>query len=524
MYLIQQFIPGEDLLNELKKQGTFDQTKIRELLNELLPILQFIHDNKVIHRDLKPDNIMRRQVDGKLILIDFGVAKQKGGTLLTQQGTTVGTPGYAPIEQMNGVTYPASDLYSLGVTCIRLMTGCLRKLDGSDELFNHLEGGWAWRDKLPSGITVTTELGDILDKLLQDYAKQRYQSAAEVLSVLRQQPTPIPPSQPATQPLGTTIIVNPIPSVKSPTPPTPSIPTIVTPQANFQLKTFGFEVVTLKVVEQPGFWGNKTTIETYKNRAQANYFVEDLGGGITLEMVEISGGRFTMGSPASEAGRKDNESPQHEVTISPFFMGKFTVTQAQWQAVASLPKIKTDLKSDPSNFKGKNQPVERVSWYGAVEFCARLSQKSGRTYRLPSETEWEYACRAGTTTPFHFGQTITTDLANYNGNYTYGSAPKGKYREQTTEVGTFSPNAFGLYDMHGNVWEWCADVWHENYNSAPANGSVWSAGGDNSIRILRGGSWYDFPRSCRSADRVGFGPDYDYDFSGFRVLLSSPGS
>jgi formylglycine-generating enzyme required for sulfatase activity len=206
-------------------------------------------------------------------------------------------------------------------------------------------------------------------------------------------------------------------------------------------------------------------------------------------MVGIPGGKFNMGSPASEAGRSDDEGSQHQVTISPLSMGKFTVTQAQWQAVATLPKIKTDLKLDPSNFKGKNRPVERISWYDAVEFCTRLSQKTGKTYRLPSEAEWEYACRAGTTTPFHFGATITTELANYNGNSTYGSAPKGKYREATTDVGTFPPNAFGLYDMHGNVWEWCADVWHDNYNGAPVNGSALNVGGDNSTRILRGGSW-----------------------------------
>jgi formylglycine-generating enzyme required for sulfatase activity len=251
---------------------------------------------------------------------------------------------------------------------------------------------------------------------------------------------------------------------------------------------------------------------------------EDLGNGVILEMVEIPGGKFTMGSPASEAGREDDESPQHQVNISPFLMGKFTVTQAQWEAVASLPKVKTDLKPNPSNFKGKNRPVETVSWDDAVEFCARVSQRSDRTYRLPSEAEWEYAARAETTTPFHFGATITTDLANYNGNFIYGSAPKGNERKATTDVGTFPPNAFGLYDMHGNVWEWCADVWHDNYNGAPTDGTAWSVGGDRSYRIIRGGSWLNYPAHCRSALRSEFKPDEIYNALGFRVVFSSPGS
>lgn len=153
-------------------------------------------------------------------------------------------------------------------------------------------------------------------------------------------------------------------------------------------------------------------------------------------------------------------------------------------------------------------PVEQVNWLEVVEFCDRLSQFTGRTYRLPSEAEWEYACRAATT---------TTDLVNYDGNYTYGPGPKGIYREKTTVVGSFPPNAFGLYDMHGNVWEWCADRWHENYNSAPTDGSVWESGGNTQSRCLRGGSWDNDPDGCRSADRYSNDPEAcNYD-CGFRV-------
>jgi formylglycine-generating enzyme required for sulfatase activity len=252
-------------------------------------------------------------------------------------------------------------------------------------------------------------------------------------------------------------------------------------------------------------------------------FTEDLGNGVTLDMVAIPGGTFLMGSPESEPERSDRESPQHTVTIQPFFMGKFPVTQAQWQVVASLPKVNIDLKSDPSYFKGANRPVEQVFRDNAVEFCRRLSKATGREYRLPSEAEWEYACRAGTTTPFHFGETITTDLANYNGDSTYGSGSKGQSREQTTDVGSFPANAFGLRDMHGNVWEWCQDHWHENYNGAPTDGSAWVDGNDNqNRRMIRGGSWCFKPRLCRSASRFYYDPAYDDNFIGFRVVCEFP--
>jgi formylglycine-generating enzyme required for sulfatase activity len=229
-------------------------------------------------------------------------------------------------------------------------------------------------------------------------------------------------------------------------------------------------------------------------------------------MVSIPGGKFLMGTEDEEIERlvkKFNwegfrrEKPQHEVTVQPFLMGKYPVTQAQWREIASFPKVERDLKPDPSyfKFKGDERPVEQVSWYDAVEFCQRLSKQTGKEYRLPTEAEWEYACRAGTTTLFHFGETITSELANYRASETYANEPKGEYREQTTPVGSFPPNAFGLYDMHGNVWEWCADNWHDNYEGAPTDGSAWTEGGDDNRSPLRGGFWYIYPNYCRSAFR-----------------------
>jgi formylglycine-generating enzyme required for sulfatase activity len=255
-----------------------------------------------------------------------------------------------------------------------------------------------------------------------------------------------------------------------------------------------------------------------RSQQTAQYFVEDLGNKVKLNMVLIKSGSFMMGTPENEEGSMDSERPQHKVTVPTFFMGQYPITQAQWKAVASLPQVKRSFKSDPSRFKGANRPVERVSWFDAVEYCDRMTQYTGRIYRLPSEAEWEYACRAGTTTPFHFGETITPELANYNAKYIYGRGAKGIARQETTDVGSFGvANAFGLYDMHGNVWEWCGDHWHSKYEGAPTDGSAWTDN-DNDSRLLRGGSWNYYPGFCRSGCRYNYNPDDDNYYIGFRVV------
>jgi formylglycine-generating enzyme required for sulfatase activity len=255
----------------------------------------------------------------------------------------------------------------------------------------------------------------------------------------------------------------------------------------------------------------------------ARFFTEKLGEDVTLDMMLIPGGTFQMGSPVDEIDRNSDESPQHSVTVPTFCMGKYPITQEQYAAV---------LGNNPSRFKGNFRPVEQVSWFDAQEFCARLSILAKRDYRLPSEAEWEYACRAGTTTPFHFGKTITTDLANYDGtgdpdgkwSGSYGRGPKGIYRQETTAVDTFSPNVFGLYDMHGNVWEWCLDHYHSDYEGAPTDGSAWidpNAERD-AYRGLRGGSWFNNPQICRSACRINSNnPDNHNSNIGFRVVCEA---
>ncbi|MCS6884092.1 MAG: SUMF1/EgtB/PvdO family nonheme iron enzyme [Acidobacteriota bacterium] len=241
-------------------------------------------------------------------------------------------------------------------------------------------------------------------------------------------------------------------------------------------------------------------------------YVERIGSSV-LEMVFVPGGQFLMGSPEDEPKREaEYEGPQHPVTVRDFYMSRFEITQAQWQAV---------MGNNPANFKGDNLPVESIDWHEANEFCRRLSELTGRRYRLPTEAEWEYACRAGTNTAFHFGPTITTDLANYDGkSETYLSEPRGKMLSKTLPVGSYKfANAFGLYDMHGNVHEWCQDVLHNGYKGAPSDGSAWERPyAENIQRVLRGGSWSSDADFCRSAVRVRAAPTLRTYVVGLRVV------
>ncbi len=301
----------------------------------------------------------------------------------------------------------------------------------------------------------------------------------------------------------------------------PDCPDVMAPLQEPEFQKFRFEVVYIESIENTGFLGlGKPIVNLNFIQGSADYFSEVLGDGVTLEMVSIPGGEFLMGSPEDELGRCQNESPQHRVKMQPFFIGKYPITQAQWKALATLPKIERTLAPDPSRFKDDEHPVENVSWYDAVEFCARLSQQTGREYRLPSEAEWEYACRAGTSTPFHFGETITTDLANYNGN-SYDNAPEGEYRGGTTPVGIFPANAFGLFDMHGNISEWCADSWHGKYGGVSYVAAILLSSNESPDRIKRGGDWFISSTYCRSAYRKGNDADDRSDFVGFRVACSA---
>jgi formylglycine-generating enzyme required for sulfatase activity len=270
---------------------------------------------------------------------------------------------------------------------------------------------------------------------------------------------------------------------------------------------------------------------THRRRAQG--FREPLGAeagdATSLTMLWMPPGRFWMGSPEEEPERGSVEGPQHLVQLQGFFLAQTAITQSQWRQVAYWKPNKGErawskkLNPNPSSFKGDQRPVEQVSWDDAMEFCYRLSQRTGRIYTLPSEAQWEYACRAGTTTPFYCGSTISTKLANYDGIKVYGDGEKGDYRQQTMDVASFPANPWGLHDMHGNVWEWCADHWHDNYEGAPEDGRAWIDAKDKEsddimkVRLLRGGSWDYYPRYCRSAYRFNNHPVNRNNLIGFRV-------
>ncbi len=254
-----------------------------------------------------------------------------------------------------------------------------------------------------------------------------------------------------------------------------------------------------------------------KSQKEIAYYKNKLG----MEFVRIAAGEFKMGSgqTGAEVARLSsyfdreewykNEHPQHKVRITkPFFMASTEVTQSQYKAV---------MGKAPSRFTDDKNPVERVSWNDAVTFCKALSKRDGVTYRLPTEAEWEYGCRAGTTTPFYTGETISTDQANYGGNYTYGNGRKDVYRRKTLPVASFSANPWGLYDMHGNVEEWCQDGYDgDYYGKSPKNDPLAPKG---SSRVLRGGSWFINPSYCRSANRLRFEPSFTCFNMGFRVVV-----
>ncbi|MCM1984266.1 bifunctional serine/threonine-protein kinase/formylglycine-generating enzyme family protein [Lyngbya confervoides] len=573
-YLVQELIDGEDLSQE-KERGLFDEAKIRVLLADVLPILSFIHQRGVIHRDLKPANIMRRRQDGKLMLIDFGVSRQLSQGLTRVGGITiVGTPGYAPFEQMTEGQVdpgPASDLYSLGVTCFELMSGIVPYPLMLQEGYRWVEN---WRQRVQQ--PVSAELAGVMDGLLKMRSQERFQTADAVLGALNAEASLAAYRQhlaeyaqeyrkmaAAQWPLSSYLLEQ-LGRMRAAWGLQPEdVERVERPirdrvEAAYQART-AQEVEALpqeaegqqrqQEIRQAEERRRRRELEAERQRVQvlqqelenqkkqqtnapvalslqsfsfetvrsekkflvfgesvskrvtrsAEFFREDLGNGVTLDLVMIPGGTFVMGSPESEAGRTSAEGPQREVTVPAFAMGKYPVTQAQYEAL---------MGNNPSNFKGANRPVERVNWNEVVEFCQKLSSLAGKTYRLPSEAEWEYACRAGTTTPYFFGQTLSKSQANFSS-------------AATTEVGSFPANDFGLYDMHGNVYEWCLDPWHEDYQGAPTDGSAWVTGGDSSRRILRGGSWTDFPRYCRSADRVRLDPGDRHSVFGFRLALSA---
>lgn len=445
-YIIQEFIDGQNLAEVLEQEGPFSEHRIRQLLLALLPVLQVIHQADVIHRDIKPENIILGHGDDPT-----RVTATQRKLFLVDFGAAKHATHTALIKTgttIGSAGYAAPE-QGLGHAIFAsdlygLGVTCLHLLTQTDPftLYSPLESKFVWRSFL-NGNLVSHSLGRILDQLTAQRVPDRYQSASEVLQALL--PTDKKHKLTQTQP--------------------------------------AFAAV------QPSSQG----------------FTEDLGKvlglsyPVLLEMVTIPAGSFVMGS-----NDYNGEQPPHLVQVPTFHLGKYPITQAQYEIV---------MGNNPAKFAGADRPVETVSWEEAQAFCEKLSQKTGRTYLLPTEAEWEYACRAGSTTRYYFGndEGLLRDHAWYVDNSEMESHPVGQKR----------PNAWGIYDMHGNVWEWCADDWHNSYVHKPEalkqQGSmVWSAS-NQALKVLRGGAWFNIGWVCRSADRNWGQQDQRNDHFGFRV-------
>jgi eukaryotic-like serine/threonine-protein kinase len=543
-YLVQEYIEGETLTKELQERKISESDTLT-ILKEILTGLTNVHREGKIHRDLKPDNIIRRAQDQKLVIIDFGAVKQVRSTTTNPNlvnRTIIGTQGYTPYEQSIGYPEPASDIYAVGAIGIQCLTGVaphtLLNKDSQTIEWQHL-------------CQVNRDFMTVLSKMVATDSRQRYANATEALRVIEllvpppqtsptPPPTPIPTQVPLPDPPTIVTVSGSPPS----TPTQPSVPkvtklSIPSDRRNF-LKWLGFggmgvalawvinralynspSLPIADVLSQSGTPPKLTKIKFTSIKlnkkgdlvdeptGKAAIFTEDIGHGIVLTMVKIPTGKFLIGSPINEQEHERDESPQRKIDVPEFYLGQTVVTQAQWIAV---------MGNNPAHFRGNDRlPVEHVSWLDAMNFCKKLSQKMRRTYRLPNEAEWEYACRAGTTTPFAFGETITTAVVNYDGNApSYSGAAKGEDRKKTTPVGSFPPNLFGLYDLHGNVWEWS-----DNYNLVPPDGSASgniSSRDEIKNRLLRGGSWYYAASDCRSANRLYVAASHSNDNVGFRVV------
>jgi formylglycine-generating enzyme required for sulfatase activity/tRNA A-37 threonylcarbamoyl transferase component Bud32 len=480
VYLVMEYVNGESAgmcLRRIKQAGG---AKISEAIALDICIaaakgLAGAHGVGIIHRDIKPDNILipkNRATNLPLYksskLADLGLARGEDlGQSLTMGQACMGTPGYMSPEQAldaKSVGKPA-DVFSLGATLYALLS------------FNApFTGSSAMKIVMDTAQTphvpiknlrpeVSAQTAALIDRCLQKQADKRFGDADDLLDALKAART-------ALENLAGTII-------------RPKSAPLAPPSA--ANNTGGPAAI--------GASGNLGACPSL-----------DLGGGVTLALAQIPAGEFLMGSPPSEVGRSANEI-QHKVTLTrPVFMSSCQITQTQYQQVMGV---------NPSEFTDPDNPVENVSWDDAQEFCRRVSAKTGKLLRLPTEAEWEHACRAGTTTPFHFGDTISVEQANYDGNFTYGNGQKGIYRQKTTPAGSFPPNNWGLHDMHANIWEWCQD-WYAPYTADAVTDPRGPETGK--FRVMRGGSWNYRPALCRSATRYWDPPHERSSRRGFRVV------
>jgi formylglycine-generating enzyme required for sulfatase activity len=577
--LVMELVAGQSLDKVLQRQGPLPVAHACRHARQAALGLQHAHEQGMVHRDIKPQNLMLTP-KGQVKILDFGLAKvaseQGRGKGLTAVNAYMGTPEYSAPEQAADARSAdiRADLYSLGCTLYCLLAGRPPFREDTDvkTILAHLEKEPVplpeLRREVPAGLWA------VVARLLAKAPAGRYQTPAEVAQAL------LPFCKPGTKPAGAPTrlpqaVASPgwetmLPQGTGPVRTRRGRPTRGRPlwpwlgaaaagllvlagvlawaatrgghgteprepaiaQGPARLQQEGEEKLGRpvrdrereKAVVAEGRQGGERERPPEPERlsfplsaAQAGNhqqrWAEYLGIPVKvttpqgMEFALIPPGTFLMGSPASEPERSYDET-QHRVTLKKgFYLGVHPVTQAQWKGI---------MGNTPTRFEGDTLPVEMVSWDACQAFVKELSQKTGKRFRLPTEAEWEYACRAGTTTPFHFGETISTEQANYDGNYTYRKGREWKSLGETTPVGSFPPNAWGLHDMHGNIWEWCED-WHGAYSSRDSKDPINSNPGDT--RVLRGGSCCDGPGRCRSASRCRLVPGTRLGNCGCRVLL-----
>ena len=461
-YVVMDYAKGETLEAYLMNYRKPGLAITREVVCRLAAVLDYAHGKGLVHRDVKPANVMV-EIDGQSVksvkLLDFGLGLQirKSFSLTTGNMATSGTPAYKSPEQWNLKRYGKPSAKSDQYSLAAL---AYEMLDGAFP-FSEYDDLETFR------MAVLSDEPEPIDGLA-DYA-----NAALRKALSKRQEDRFESCMAFANALSTPSSIQTAPSVVTP----PSVPAIEKKDMTIMLP-----------------------------------------GDVPLELVYIHAGSFWMGSPKDELGRSDDEIP-HRVTLTQdFWLGKYSVTQRQWIVV---------MGSNPSYFQnGDRYPVEQVSWYDAMAFCQKLTERersagrlpAGYEYTLPTEAQWEYACRAGTTTPYSFGSALNGDKANCNGDYPYGGVGKGRYLERTSKVGSYAPNAWGLYDMIGNVHDWCRD-WYGDY---PTGSATDPAGPSSGLyRVLRGGTWAFSASDCRSAKRSDRQPAYGYYWIGFRVALAA---
>jgi formylglycine-generating enzyme required for sulfatase activity/tRNA A-37 threonylcarbamoyl transferase component Bud32 len=568
-FLAMPLLQGELLEDLLRREAPLAFGEVLKIGREIALGLAAAHQRGLIHRDIKPANIWLESRNDKqprlsdtthaatavacrynyrVKILDFGLARASDDQAhLTQQGTVMGTPAYMAPEQANGQGVDhRSDLFSLGCVLYQISTG-ERPFRGTDTIAVLLavatEEPRPPRERRPE---IPPAFSELIMQLLAKQPGDRPGSAAQVADILQD----IAADRPGT-PASTMISAAP---AKAPRPVRAGRRWGLVAAAALVmvgLGIAGFHFLPRFFTSPPDKDPGGGNVESDSKLSSPKQPVEKVTNTLGMELRLIRPGTFLMGSPASEVGRKEDEGPAHKVTITkPFYLGVHEVTVSQFRWFTRVTDYKTEAEKwsrglgpikhhkgaqrwtgngwkldskcnwrKPGWFLADDQPVVCVTWHDAQAFCEWLSRKEKQTYRLPTEAEWEYACRAGTTSPFAFGATLSSSQANFNGQLPYGGAPPGPYREKAIQVGSFPANAWGFADMHGNVWEWCADWYGDNYyGESPVQDPQGPPSGTR--RVYRGGGWDSTVSGglCRSACRQAAAEDTRGAYLGFRVV------